>query len=88
MSKFVNPIEPNQSIYNAQRWVGCTPNDATDLTDMANAIYVGTGGDLRIAGEDGNDEIFKNVPDGFIFAGRITRVYSTDTTADDLILIY
>jgi hypothetical protein len=87
-SPYKEPLEDWATARIARSWVAVTPNDSTDLADMANALFVGVGGDIRITGDDGNDEVFKNVPDGFFLPCRVTRVYSTNTTATDIIALY
>lgn len=87
-SPYKQPLDDENTARIARSWVACTPNDSTDLTDTANALFIGTGGDVRIAGDDGNDEVFKNIPDGFFLPCRAVRVYATNTTATDILLIY
>lgn len=64
-----------------------TPNDSTDLGTVAKALYVGVAGDLRIQSSDGGDITFKNVPVGF-FPHFVKRVYTTNTTASEIIAIH
>jgi len=87
-SPYKQPLPDESTARIGRNWEACTPNDSTDLTNTANALFIGTGGDVRIAGDDGNDEVFVNVPDGFFLPCRAVRVYSTNTTASNIILIY
>jgi hypothetical protein len=63
------------------------PNDGADLAAVVRAIWVGTGGDLKVryAGNDA-DILLKNVPSGSRLPGRFSRVFATGgTTATDLV---
>jgi hypothetical protein len=63
-----------------------TPNDSTDIT-VCRAIYVGGSGDIKINGADGVAVTFIGVPAGW-FPCRAVRVWSTGTTATNLIAGY
>ncbi|HEX5305756.1 MAG TPA: hypothetical protein VFW82_06715 [Dyella sp.] len=62
-----------------------TPSDTTDLTNTTRAIYVGTGGDLKVKMRGGQTVTFKAVPQGSTLPLRVLRVLSTGTTAADLV---
>jgi len=63
------------------------PNDSTDLTTDARALYVGVGGDIRVTTSGGNTVTFRNVPVG-ILPVRIQRVFALGTTASDLVAVW
>lgn len=58
-----------------------TPSDGTDLTVATRAIYVGTGGNLRVIMISGEDVTLTNVVAGMIYPLRVRRVMATGTTA-------
>ena len=61
-----------------------TPNNSTTFTP--SALFVGTGGDLKVDMADSGTEIlFKNIANGTFMPGRYTRVYSTDTDASNIV---
>ena len=61
-----------------------TPNDTGDLDLIA--IYVGSAGNVKVDFKDGGSEILmKNLEAGKWHFMKITRVYDTDTTADDIL---
>ena len=64
-----------------------TPSDSTTFP-MCRAIYVGTGGDLKILTTIGNTVTWKNVPDGSIVPAQATKVFATGTDAEDLLAVY
>ena len=63
------------------------PNDSTDLPNATRTIWVGTTGNIRVDLVDTTDVTFSNVPVGF-FPIRATRVYATNTTADNLVAVW
>jgi len=67
--------------------VAITPNDSTNLTVAARAIYVGTGGTLVLKGWDDVSVTFTNIPNGTILPVAAKRVMATGTTATDLVAL-
>lgn len=65
-----------------------TPNDSTDLTVIARALYIGGAGDVKINAADGSTVTFSGVLAGSILPVRAARVYSTGTTATNIVAIY
>ena len=65
-----------------------TANDSSDLTNVARALYVGTGGDLKVTTAGGDTVTFNDVQGGSILPVRIKRVFSTGTTASNMVAIY
>ena len=57
-----------------------TPNDSTDLTTSARALYIGIGGDLKVTTIDGDTVEFRSLPSGSILPVSIKRVYATGQT--------
>ena len=64
-----------------------TPSDSTDLTVTSRAIYVGTGGDLRVTAASGSVVTFVNVPEGLL-PMRVSRVHASGTTAADIVAVW
>jgi hypothetical protein len=69
----------------AMRYFNIVPDDADEQPNIARSLYIGTGGDLRIAGTDGMDVVLKAVPTGYLHVGIAVRVYATGTTAEDIV---
>jgi hypothetical protein len=65
-----------------------TPNDSTDLTNTARALYVGSTGDVKVDTAAGDTVTFGTVPSGAILPVRVKRVYSTGTTASNIVSIF
>lgn len=65
-----------------------TPNDSTNLSQGAVALYVGTGGNIKITTSLGNTITFVNVPDGAVLPVRVARVYASGTDASNIIGLY
>lgn len=73
-----------------------TPSDTTSLLDtgkgdgLPRALYVGTGGDVNVEFPDTNGDtvLFSSVPTGAVLSIRPLRVFSTNTTASDIVALY
>jgi len=61
-----------------------TPSDATDLSAVSRAIYVGGQGDLRVTLANGDDVTFRSAPVGW-HPIRVQRVWTTGTSATDIV---
>lgn len=68
------------------------PDNSTNLTYLARAVYVGVGGDVSVEMLGTDDAplslIYKNVPSGSYLLGRIRRVNSTGTNATNMIAVW
>lgn len=64
-----------------------TPSDSVELATIPKALWVGTGGDVRLKGVNGQAVTFKSVPSGHIIPVRASLVYATGTTAADIIAL-
>ena len=63
-----------------------TPHAANRIApEGVRAIYVGTAGNITLAGVDGNDVLFKNLPAGYILPVLAYYVRVSGTTATDLV---
>ena len=63
-----------------------TPGDATDFE--ASLLYVGNGGNIQVIAEGQATAVtFENFQDGTFLPIKVTRVYSTSTTATAILRI-
>lgn len=58
-----------------------TPNDATDLSEVTRALYVGGGGALVVVLHSGAELVLQNVGAGTLLPLRVRRVKATGSTA-------
>jgi len=72
----------------AEHAAAITPDDENNLANSTRGIYVGTAGDLKITTVGGETVTLANVAAGVIHPWRIKRVFSTDTTASDLVAVW
>mgnify|MGYP003142377500 FL=1 len=64
-----------------------TPSDGADLAFVARALYVGGTGNIKIDTPNGDTVTFNAVPVG-ILPVRANKVYSTGTTATNIVALY
>ena len=62
-----------------------TGNDSTALTKSTRSIYVGGSGNIKVTTVDGTTVTFNGAVAGSIIPVRVKRVFSTGTTATNLI---
>jgi hypothetical protein len=62
-----------------------TPDDATDLADHADAIYVGGAGNLKVDMLLGGTVTFTALSVGVVHPLSVRRVYATGTTATSIL---
>lgn len=77
-------IHPANGAYDAF----AAKSDTVDLTIEARAFYTGSGGDIKITTHDKQDVSLVGVPAGTIFPIRMRRLWSTGTTATDVVGLY
>lgn len=70
-----------------------TPSDTENFqyktqVNRGAVLYVGTGGDLRVLTYSGDDVVFKNVANGSFLPVQVVKVFSTNTTASDIIALW
>lgn len=66
-----------------------TPTDGTDLDHATSAIFIGGDGDIKVdLVGSGSGVVFKGLAAGVFYPIRCKRIYSTGTTATDIIGVY
>jgi hypothetical protein len=69
-----------------------TPSDtldnSTQLPASSMAIYVGTTGNVKVTLYGGTVVTFTSVPAGFYLQGNFKWVWSTGTTASNMVVLY
>ena len=76
------PTRMNDS---AQDAFAITPSDDDDLPHRTRAVYVGTGGNVKVKLRGGGIVTYTNVASGSRQPWQAVRIYDTDTTASGLI---
>lgn len=61
------------------------PSNGNDLPQVTRALYVGAAGNVRVELVDGSEATFRSMQPGMMYPLRIRKVFSTGTSADDLI---
>lgn len=74
----------NSVVSSCARWEAITPADGVKLAHVPKALWVGTTGNINMAGDDGILVVWPSVPVGML-AARPTVVNATLTTASGLI---
>lgn len=64
------------------------PHDNNELLETPRAIYVGVAGTVRMALKGGDEVTLVGAAAGTILAVRPKKVFSTGTTATDLVALY
>lgn len=72
---------------NARDAQSVTPADGSDLSKIAMALYVGTGGNIQVTTAGGTTLTFTNVQGGSYLNVQVKRVWSTSTTASGIIAL-
>jgi hypothetical protein len=61
---------------------------ASDSTILApGVLFVGTGGNVNVRTRQGTDLVFSNVANGTFLPVVVDMVYSTSTTASDILIL-
>jgi sporulation protein YlmC with PRC-barrel domain len=76
-----------QDISPAEAAVAVTPNDGTDILET-KGLYVGVAGDVKVTMHRGTVVTLVGLVAGVVHPIRVRRVWSTDTTATDIIAFY
>lgn len=73
----------------AQNAAAVTPNDSTDLTNTARALYIGGAGNVTLDTAGGQTTVaFVGLAAGTILPVRTARVRSTGTTATNIVALW
>jgi len=86
-----NSMSSNKQYKNAQAFanvLAVTPHDTNDLTSPADSLYVGATGDVKVDTQGGQTVTITTVPAGAILPIRVTRVYSSGTTATEIFQLW
>lgn len=67
---------------------GITGNDGADLAQVTRGLYVGASGNVKVTLVGGDTVTFVELAVGVIHPLRITRVWSTGTTATSIVGVY
>lgn len=65
-----------------------TPNDSADLAIATRGVYVGVTGNLKVTTVRGSTVTFVGLAAGIIHPIRVERIWSTGTTATNIIGVY
>jgi len=68
--------------------VAVTPSDSADLAKVSRGLYVGASGDVKVDLASGETVTFVALAAGIVHPLQVRRVYSTDTTATDIVAVY
>lgn len=73
----------------AENAAAVTPHDSNDLANASRGLYVGVSGDVKVdMVGTGTAVVFTALAAGVVHPFRVTRVYSTDTTATNIVAVY
>lgn len=84
-------FENNSQSLDGPAWnaAAVTPNDSADLAQTARALYIGGAGDVKVdMASTGSAVTFAGCLAGTILPIRVERVYSTDTTATNIVAMW
>jgi len=65
-----------------------TPNDSVDVSYVTRGLYVGATGDIKVTMADGDTVTLNSIAAGIVHPLRVSRVWSTGTTATGIVGIY
>jgi len=72
----------------ANRAFAVTPADGSDFAVAARAIWVGGAGDVKLTTFGGDTVTLVGVTAGCLIPVRVSRVFSTGTTATSIVGLY
>lgn len=82
-------FQKNGIMHPAENAVAITPHDSNDLADASRGVFVGVSGNLKVdMVGSGTAVVFTGLAAGVIHPLRVTRIYSTDTTATNIVAVY
>lgn len=77
--------EELRNLDNYHRAFSVTPSDSSDLAVSADALFVGGAGDVQVDTVNGDNVTFTGLSAGQVLPVKVARVYSTNTTATEII---
>ncbi len=83
-----NPHFQDRTDTPSRRYAAITTSDATNLTELTKALFIGVAGNVVVVGLDDVPVTFKNCQAGSILPVRAKRVNATNTTATDIVGLY
>jgi len=85
-SMLFDPAGKSYSLSSARRYADVTKHDTT-LIDEFKALYIGTTGNVKVGNAAGDAITFVGLPAGTILPVYGIRVYSTGTTASNIVAL-
>ena len=82
----VDPKVKSYSISSARRYAAVTKHDTTLISEF-KALYIGGDGDIKVGNTEGDAVTFVGVVAGTILPVYGIRVYSTGTTATNIVAL-
>lgn len=77
---------PNRA---AEQASSVVPSDSADLSSgMTRGLYIGGSGDVKVDMADGSTVTFVGLAAGVIHPLRVKRIYTSGTTATNIIAVY
>jgi hypothetical protein len=79
----------NQNSTPAENAFTVSPSNSTDLAHVTRGLWVGGAGDVKVDMHGGDSAVvFPSVPAGTLLPLAVTRVYSSGTTATNIVGVY
>lgn len=72
----------------ARNAAAVTPNDSTDMPNVARGLFVGGAGNIALTMQGGQELTFTGVTAGAILPICVKRVKSTNTTASNIVALW
>lgn len=72
----------------AQYAADVTPSDSADLAMTTRGLYVGVAGNVKITLAGGSTVTLTDLASGVVHPLRVSRVWSTDTTATGIVAVW
>ena len=88
MAQEIRVVDHHQSpvFFQGEDGASVTPSDSTAL--QTGVLYIGSGGNVNVRTRAGTDLLFANVADGSFLPVVVDMVYSTSTTASDILILF
>lgn len=73
--------------WSGTNWASVTPSDSANLTFVPRGVYVGGAGDVAMTDSEGELVTFVGLAAGVIHPLSPYKIYSTGTTATNIVII-